>query len=176
MLDAFTRVHDSLHRVFADVAEDELHREPHPGMGWLAWRFTRVIDSNIARLSGRDQLWVADGWHAKFGMEPSPYDFGRNASHTRDQVRVFRASRDLLLAYHDAAHELTGRYLESLAPAEYDRELDEPQYQPPPTVGVRLVSVLENAMHNMGQISYLKAYHRLGGWFPAEAAEGIFYR
>ena len=38
---------------------------------------------------------------------------------------------------------------------------------PRPTVAVRLVSVLENAMTNEGQISYLKAYHRLGGWFPA---------
>ena len=24
-------------------------------------------------------------------------------------------------------------------------------------------------MTNEGQISYLKAYHRLGGWFPREA-------
>jgi hypothetical protein len=42
---------------------------------------------------------------------------------------------------------------------------------PPPTVAVRLVSVLENAMTNEGQISYLKAYHRLGGWFPREAKD-----
>jgi hypothetical protein len=36
---------------------------------------------------------------------------------------------------------------------------------------VRLVSVSENAMTNEGQISYLKAYHRLGGWFPREAKD-----
>ena len=42
---------------------------------------------------------------------------------------------------------------------------------PRPTVAVRLVSVLENAMTNEGQISYLKAYHRLGGWFPREAKD-----
>jgi len=36
--------------------------------------------------------------------------------------------------------------------------------------------VLENAMHNMGQISYLKGYHRLGGWFPAEAADRSLFR
>ena len=36
---------------------------------------------------------------------------------------------------------------------------------------VRLVSVLENAMTNEGQISYLKAHHRLGGWFPREAKD-----
>ena len=174
-LDCFTRVHESLHRVFADVTEEELHCEPHPGMGWLAWRFTRVIDNNISRLSGRDQLWVSE-WSAKLGMEPSPYDFGRGAAHTRDQVRAFGVGRDLILAYHDAVHERTVAYLESMKPEEYDRELDEPQYQPLPTVSVRLVSVLENAMHNMGQISYLKAYHRMGGWFPSEASGGTVYR
>ena len=35
----------------------------------------------------------------------------------------------------------------------------------------KLNSVLENAMTNEGQISYLKAYHRLGGWFPREAKD-----
>jgi len=54
-------------------------------------------------------------------------------------------------------------YIESLSADELPRELDEPQYDPRPTVAVRLVSVLENAMTNEGQISYLKAYHRLGG-------------
>jgi len=41
---------------------------------------------------------------------------------------------------------------------------------------VRLVSVLENAMTNEGQISYLKAYHRLGGWFPREAKDSASFR
>jgi len=62
-------------------------------------------------------------------------------------------------------------YLSSLSADELARELDEPQYQPRPTVAVRLVSVLENAMTNEGQISFLQAYHRLGGWFPREAKD-----
>jgi len=176
LLDAFGRVHDSLHRVIGDCTEDELTREPHPSMGWLAWRFTRVEDSNVARLTDREQLWIADGWHARFGMAPEPADFGRGAAHTREQVRAFRAPADLILAYHDATHEQTTRYLEGLTPEDLARALDEPQYQPLPTVAVRLVSVLENAMHNMGQISYLKGYHRLGGWFPAEAADRTLFR
>jgi hypothetical protein len=175
-LDAFTRVHDSLHRVLPDLSDDELTREPHPSIGWLAWRFTRVQDSNISRLSGVEQLWIGDGWAKRFGMEPAPSDFGRAASHTREQVRAFRAPADLLLAYHDATHERTERYLGSMKPEEFDRELDEPQYTPLPTVAVRLISVVENAMHNMGQISYLKCYHRLGGWFPAEAPDPTAYR
>jgi hypothetical protein len=176
LLDAFGRVHDSIHRVIVDCSEEELAREPHPSMGWLAWRFNRVEDNNISRLTDRDQLWIADGWHARFGMPADPYDFGRGASHTREQVRAFSAPAELLLAYHDAAHERTEAYLSALTATDLERELDEPQYQPLPTVGVRLVSVLENAMHNMGQISYLKAYHRLGGWFPAEAPDRLAYR
>ena len=171
LLDAFTRVYESLHRTVADLTAEELIQEPHPPIGWLAWRISRVMDSNVARLSGREQLWIGDGWAARFGMPPEPADFGRSASHTREQVRNFRASTELLLAYHDAAYEQMKAYLETLTADDLARELDEPRYQPLPTVAVRLVSVLENAMTNEGQISYLKAYHRLGGWFPSEAKD-----
>ena len=171
LTDAFTRVYESLHRTLPELTADELTREPHPSIGWLAWRLTRVMDSNVSRLQGREQLWIDEGWAARFGMPPQPADFGRSATHTREQVRAFRASADLLLAYHDAAYARMKNYLETVTDAELARELDEPQYQPLPTVAVRLVSVLENAMTNQGQISYLKAYHRLGGWFPREAPD-----
>jgi Protein of unknown function (DUF664) len=171
LLDAFTRVNDSLHRTLADLTSDELTKEPHPSIGWLAWRLSRVMDSNASRLAGWQQLWIGDGWAARFGMPPEPADFGRSASHTRQQVRDFRASVDLLLGYHDAAYDRMKTYLKTLTVEDLACELDEPRYQPLPTVAVRLVSVLENAMTNQGQISYLKAYHRLGGWFPAEAKE-----
>jgi Protein of unknown function (DUF664) len=171
LLDAFTRVYESLHRTVADLTPAELSQEPHPPIGWLAWRISRVMDSNVARLSGRDQLWIGDGWAARFGMPPEAQDYGRSARHTREQVRDFRASTELLLVYHDAAYERMKAYLETLTAEDLARELDEPRYQPLPTVAVRLVSVLENAMTNEGQISYLKAYHRLGGWFPREAKD-----
>jgi hypothetical protein len=176
LLDAFTRVYESLHRTLADITAAELIQEPHPPIGWLAWRLSRIMDSNVARLAGREQLWIGDGWAARFGMAPEPADFGRSATHTREQVRAFRASRGLLLAYYDAAYEQMKTYLKTLTAEELVRQLDEPQYQPLPTVAVRLVSVLENAMTNEGQISYLKAYHRLGGWFPREAKEPTSFR
>jgi hypothetical protein len=171
LLDAFTRVYESLHRTLADVTEEELIHEPHPPIGWLAWRISRVMDSNVSRLSGREQLWIGDGWAARFGMPPEPADFGRSASHTREQVRAFRATAELLLTYHDATYERMKSYLKTLTAEDLARQLDEPRNQPLPTVAVRLVSVLENAMTNEGQISYLKAYQRLGGWFPREAKD-----
>ncbi|MGH7769450.1 MAG: DinB family protein [Candidatus Binatia bacterium] len=176
LLDAFARVYESLHRTLADLTSSELVREPHPPIGWLAWRLSRIMDSNVSRLAGHTQLWIGDGWAARFGMPPEPADYGRSARHTRQQVRVFHASAELLLGYHDAAYERTKSYLETLTDEDLARQLDEPQYQPIPTVAVRLVSVLENAMTNEGQISYLKAYHRLGGWFPAEAKDPASFR
>jgi hypothetical protein len=176
LLDAFTRVYESLHRTLADLTAAELIQEPHPPMGWLAWRLSRVMDSNVSRLAGREQLWIGDGWAARFGMPPEPADFGRSARHTREQVRAFRASAELLLAYHDATYERMKAYLKTLTAEDLARQLDEPQYQPLPTVAVRLVSVLENAMTNEGQIGYLKGYHRLGGWFPGEAKDPASFR
>ncbi|HEY1236266.1 MAG TPA: DinB family protein [Candidatus Binatia bacterium] len=170
LLDAFTRVYDSLHRTLGDITSEELMKEPHPSIGWLAWRITRVMDANVSRLSGREQLWIGEGWAARFGMPPEPADYGRSARHTREQVKAFRVSAEQLLGYHDAAFQRMKTYLTSVSSDELAREL-EPQYDPRPTVAVRLVSVLENAMTNEGQISYLKAYHRLGGWFPREAKD-----
>jgi hypothetical protein len=109
-------------------------------------------------------------------MPPEPADFGRSVAHTRQQVLDFRASLDLLLAYHDAAYERMKTYLKTLTAEDLARQLNEPRYQPLPTVAVRLVSVLENAMTNQGQISYLKAYHRLAGWFPSEAKNPASFR
>ena len=171
LLDAFTRVHESLHRTLGDITPEELIKEPHPSIGWLAWRISRVMDSNVSRLSGREQLWIGEGWAARFGMPPEPADYGRSARHTREQVNSFRASAQQLLDYQDTTYERMKTYLSSLSADELARGLDEPQYDPRPTVAVRLVSVLENAMTNEGQISYLKAYHRLGGWFPREAQD-----
>jgi hypothetical protein len=75
------------------------------------------------------------------------------------------------LSIHATFFERMKTYLKTLTTDDLARQLDEPQYQPLPTVAVRLVSVLENAMTNEGQISYLKGYHRPGGWFPREAKD-----
>jgi len=56
LLDAFARVHESLHRTLGDITPEELVQEPHPSIGWLAWRISRVMDANVSRLSGREQL------------------------------------------------------------------------------------------------------------------------
>ena len=138
MLDAFSRVHESLHRTLGDVTSEELLKEPHPSIGWLAWRISRVMDANVSRLSGREQLWIGEECAARFGMPAEPEDYGRSARHTREQVKSFRASAQQLLDYHDTAYERMKVYLSSLSADELARELDEPQYDPRPNCSCAL--------------------------------------
>lgn len=171
ILDAFGRIRETLHNALPDLSVEELHREPLPPIGWLIWRLTRSDDSQLSRLAGLDQAWIADGWHARFNMPPNPTDFGPGLTHTREQVAAFRATdAKTLLEYYDTVLERSRPYLEALTPQELDRELNEPRFQPLPTVAVRLVSILHSDTQISGQIAYLRCLQRVGGWFPREGS------
>ena len=124
-------------------------------IGWLAWHLTRVQDDHVSDLAGRDQAWIADGWHARFGKPPEPDDTG--FGYTPEQVGAFRPpSAQLLLDYYAAVHQRSLAYLRSVEPADLDGVLDEPQWDPLPTVGVRLISVIDDCLEHVGQIAYLR--------------------
>jgi hypothetical protein len=55
-------------------------------------------------------------------------------------------------------------YISSLSAADLDRELNEPWFQPLPTVGVRLVSVMSDEIQHVGQIAYLRGLLKGKGW------------
>ncbi len=48
------------------------------------------------------------------------------------------------------------RYLAGLSEADLSRKLNEPRYQPLPTVGVRLVSVMSDNLQHASQVAYLR--------------------
>ena len=158
MLEALGRIRSVLHRSLTDLMLDEIHRQPQAGansIGWLAWHLTRVQDVSISGLAGLEQAWVSQGWHAKFDLAPDPDNDGYG--HTPAQVAAFRAPTvQTLLDYHDSVQERSKTYVAGLAPADFDRTLNEPQWQPLPTVGVRLVSVLSDNLQHAGQAAYLR--------------------
>jgi hypothetical protein len=72
-------------------------------------------------------------------------------------VRAFRSpSARTQLDYLRATVERTKQYLGALPAAELDRALDEPWFQPLPTVGVRLVSILTDCHLHAGEASYIR--------------------
>ena len=63
---------------------------------------------------------------------------------------------DTLLAYHRAVLERTQKFLITLSSADLDRQLNEPWFQPLPTVGVRLISILGDSLEHIGQAAYVR--------------------
>jgi hypothetical protein len=166
VLDALDRVRNVLQRTLTGLTLDELHRQPSSdtnSIAWLTWHLTRVQDVGISGLFGQDQAWISQQWHTTFGIDPDPDNDG--FGHTPDQVAAFRApSVQALLDYHNSVLTRSKTYVADLASADFDRTLNEPQYQPLPTVGVRLVSIISDNLQHAGQTAYLRGLFQGKGW------------
>ena len=164
--DALGRVNRLLHRAMEGVPAGTLNKQPTAdtnSMSWLAWHLCRVQDHHISDLMDKPQLWVSDGWHAKFGMAKDDKETG--TGHTPAQVAALKVpSADLSLAYADAVYERSKQYLDTLSPADLDAEINEPQYTPLPTIGVRLVSVIADNTQHAGQVMYVRGLIEGLGW------------
>ena len=169
VLDGLERIRNVLRRTLAGLTLDEIYRQPRPdtnSIAWLVWHLTRVQDNGLSGLFGQEQAWISQGWHAQFGMAPDPDNEG--FGHTPEQVAAFRTpSIQTLLDYHDSVLARSKAFVAGLASADFDRELDEPQYQPLPTVGVRIVSILSDNLQHAGQAAYLRGLLQGKGWMRA---------
>ncbi len=166
LADGYGRVLEFVESVLGGLTQDELNWQPRPdcnSIGWLAWHLTRQQDVQIASLMGEEQLWIRDGWHAKFNRPADPKDMG--FSHTPEQVAAFETpDAQTLLDYQRAVLERSKCYFPTLSKTDLDRELDEPFFQPLPTVGVRLVSIMEDSLLHAGQAAYVRGLRQGKGW------------
>lgn len=156
LTDAFDRIKQSVHNVVADLSDDQLaHRIDGRAnsIAWLVWHLTRIQDDHIADVAGHEQVWLADGWQQRFGLPLEPHDHGYG--HGSGQVSSVRASAQLLAGYYDAVHERTVAYLATLTGADLDRVVDE-RWDPPVTLGVRLVSVVNDDTQHVGQAAFAR--------------------
>ncbi|MFC2050218.1 DinB family protein [Chloroflexota bacterium] len=166
LADGYGRVLEFLESALRGLTQDDLNwqsRHDSNSIGWLTWHLTRQQDAQIASLMGEGQLWTNDGWHSKFNRPSDSEDTG--FGHTPEQVSAFK-SPDVgtLLDYQREVLERSKRYFLTLSKTELDRELDEPWFQPLPTVGVRLVSILEDSLLHAGQAAYIRGLRQGKGW------------
>ena len=122
-------------------------------IAWLVWHLTRVQDDHVSDVAGVEQAWTADGWAERFGL---PFSVGATGyGQDSDEVGAVRVDADLLLGYYDAVHERTLRYLDGLEESELDRVVDR-NWDPPVTLGVRLISVADDDIQHAGQAAFVR--------------------
>lgn len=157
LTEEFGRLSELVHHAVDGLDPDRLCAAPRPGantVAWLAWHLTRVQDHHVSELLGEEQLYLADGWHERFGRDPDPEDHGYG--HTAADVATVRpAAGDDLTGYYDAVHARTLRFLGGLSADDLDRVVDE-RWDPPVTLGVRLTSVLSDDLQHAGQAAYAR--------------------
>jgi hypothetical protein len=157
LIDGFGRLPDLVRSAVEDLSPDDLRWAPGKAanpIGWLVWHLTRVQDSHLAEVIGSRQVYLGGDWPKRFGLEPDPEETGYD--HTIEQVHTVRPeSAEALVEYYDAVHEKTVTFLRGLTPADLDRIVDE-RWDPPVTLGVRLISVLDDDLEHVGQAAYVR--------------------
>jgi hypothetical protein len=132
----------------------EVPRTGTNSIGWLVWHLARVEDEHIAEILDVDPLWVGGDWAGRFGLEPDRANHGYG--HTPEQVASVRPeSPEALVEYLGAVHDRTVGMLEALSPADLDRIVDR-NWDPPVTLGVRLVSIADDGLQHVGQAAYVR--------------------
>jgi hypothetical protein len=158
LIDGFGRIRENVSSVLDGLTPSQATYCPEPGanpVSWLVWHLTRVQDDHVAGAFGTPQVWSTGGWAAKFGV-PGATDTGWG--HSADQVTYFaRATSDapLLAGYHEAVHAQTVALVSAVTDADLDRVVDT-RWTPHVTLGVRLVSVLDDDMQHAGAAAYLR--------------------
>lgn len=163
LVDAFDRVLESVNQVVEGLSTEQLATRVDAEantIGWLVWHLSRVEDDHIANASGAEQLWLTGGWADRFDLpfEPAAIGYG----HSTDEVAKVRASAEQLAGYYDAVHQRTVDYVSAIEDADFARVVDE-RWDPPVTLSVRLVSVLNDATQHVGQAAFVRGLiDRLG--------------
>lgn len=156
LVDAFGRIREVVRDAVEGLTEDELAARIDPdanSVAWLVWHLTRIQDDHLADAFDTEQLWASDGWAARFALP-----FSRRATgygQTSAQVGEVRASAELLLGYHDAVHARTVELIGSVTNADLGRIVDT-AWDPPVTLGVRLVSVIADDLQHAGQAAFVR--------------------
>ncbi len=154
--DAFERVRDRVHPAVNGLSPEELSFRPEAesnSIAWLVWHLTRIQDDHVAAIDGTQQIWTAKGWVDRFALPLDPSDTGYG--HDPERVALVTADALSLLGYYEDVHSHTLEFVRSLSESDLARIVDR-RWDPPVTMGVRLVSVIEDDLQHVGQAAYVR--------------------
>jgi hypothetical protein len=163
LLDAFGRIRETVAGTLEGVDDESLVRRT-AGSGnpiaWLIWHLSRVEDAQVASAAGLEQVWTSRGFVGRFSLPLPERDTGYG--HSTGEVDAVRAPPRLLLEYYDAVHRQTVQFVKTLGDEDFDRIVDN-RWDPPVTLGVRLVSTVADCLQHVGQAAYAKGLNAAHG-------------
>ncbi len=155
LIEAAGRIPSAAQQALTGIDSQALHAQPDGrgnSIAWLVWHAARQLDAQLAALSERDQVWSRDGWAQRLGIDRGPNEIGFGDS-VADVAALRVNDPSVLAAYLDAAVAELVDYL-ATSP-EWDDVIDT-RWDPPVTRGVRLVSIIDDAVAHLGQAAYVR--------------------
>jgi hypothetical protein len=157
LTDGFARIGEAVHDAVQGLTPEQLAFRVDPdanSIAWLVWHLTRIEDDHVSAVANTEQAWTAKRWFQRFGLPFSAGDHGYG--HSSDDVAAVRVSSgELLTGYFRDVQEPTVRYVAGLTDADLDRVVDR-RWDPPVTLGVRLVSVIADGLEHAGQAAFVR--------------------
>jgi hypothetical protein len=159
LVDGFGRIRESVADVLSGLTAEQLAYRVDAdanSVSWLVWHLTRVQDDHVAAAFGVPQVWASDGWAERLGLPAGMTDHGYG--HTSAQVAAVAAAcaaSGLLGEYHEATYAQSVKLVSEVHDGDLDRVVDR-RWTPPVTLGVRLVSVLDDDMQHVGQAAFVR--------------------
>lgn len=154
LVDAFGRVSDDVHGAVSGLTDDELCVRLDPdanSIAWLVWHLTRIQDDHVAGAFGEPQIWPS--WASRFELpfDLSEVGYGQDSA----SVALVRVPAPLLISYYEAVQAATLPVVSAVSDADLDKVVDH-RWNPPVTLGVRLVSVLNDTAQHAGQAAFVR--------------------
>lgn len=157
LLEGFGRLPGLVRGAVEGLEPEDLQVRPDAtgnSIAWLIWHLSRVQDDHIADAAGTGQLWTEEDWSGRFNLPFGPDETGYG--HSSEQVSAVKVeSASLLIDYYNAVHQRTVNYIQQLNEQDLDRIIDD-SWDPPVTLGARLVSVTQDCVQHAGQASYVR--------------------
>ena len=163
LLYAYEQIQGTLRRAVEGLTAEQLTARVGPEantIAWLAWHLVRVQDDHVAEVAGPEQVWTAEGWAGRFDL---PFDDSATGyGFSPDDVAPSGSSPPSCCSATPPPCT-SGRRSSSrgLSDDDLDRVVDE-NWDPPVTLGVRLVSVLADDLQHVGQAAYVRGLLTLG--------------
>jgi hypothetical protein len=157
LMEAFGRLPALVSSAVDGLSATQLIWAPAAGantVGWLVWHLTRIQDDHVADLLDAPQIWETGEWASHFGLAPDPSDTGYG--HDAAQVAAVQPDSDMsLTGYYAEVWDRTATFIMSLSDDELDQIVDR-NWDPPVTLGVRLVSIANDCTQHVGQAAYVR--------------------
>ena len=135
------------------MTQEQVLWRPAPyanNIGFILWHVTRAEDNLVTRLGDGPPLWVAGGWHEKFGQPVDAPDPG-----DRMGLRAL-AIPDLavLMGYAQAVGEQTRRLMGDLTAERLDQPIG--SSRPGQSVAGNLRHLITHKNNHHGQVDYIR--------------------